>query len=102
MVSNRNPMFSVFQTIHGAAAHLADDLTVQALVTACMRLLSAVTRCVKTVMPEHPGDFPANITTEWDEFFSEGIFSVLLPLYINYAGSISYGLTMIFILCIHK
>lgn len=50
------------------------------------RLLASVADCIQTDVSSGQSSFPDNLVTEWNEFFSEGIYGVLLPLFLKIAG----------------
>jgi hypothetical protein len=42
---------------------------------------------MQTVVPASAADFPSNLLSEWNEFFSKGAYCLLLPLFLNITGS---------------
>ncbi len=41
---------------------------------------------MKHVVPERAESFPPNLSTEWNEFFSQGAYSLMLPIFIERSG----------------
>ncbi|KAK3592614.1 hypothetical protein CHS0354_008149 [Potamilus streckersoni] len=62
---------------------LLSTCQLQSLTSAVCDLLSEVMTCIVTrVMANLPG-YPPNLASEWTEFFSDGAYSVLLPLFLE-------------------
>ncbi|KAL3881947.1 hypothetical protein ACJMK2_028330 [Sinanodonta woodiana] len=62
---------------------LLSTCQLQSLTSAVCDLLSEVMTCIVTkVMAKLPG-YPPNLASEWTEFFSDGAYSVLLPLFLE-------------------
>jgi len=49
-------------------------------------LVSDITSCLNDKVGKEPGNFPPNLQSEWTEFFSESVFAVLLPTYLQMAS----------------
>ncbi|ESO83675.1 hypothetical protein LOTGIDRAFT_53406, partial [Lottia gigantea] len=65
-----------------------DNLEVHAVlfaVTVC-NLLTRVSHCMLGASKSRPMYFPPNLLTEWDDFFSEGLYGELLPRYVTLAS----------------
>ena len=78
---------SWLQTLLESNVSLASDLTTVTFLSAVCNLVTAVAE-VMAAIPLAPQDntYPPNITTEWEEFFSEAIFSVLFPIFVSMSG----------------
>ncbi|XP_064613366.1 E3 ubiquitin-protein ligase listerin-like [Liolophura sinensis] len=63
---------------------------VQQLCIACCHLVAKVAECIQSNTPGHSSKLPANLCTEWEEFFSEGAYSILLPLFLKLTGAPLY------------
>lgn len=57
------------------------SVPVQVFTLSVCQLVSEVAHTVEYVFPIRQDVCPKNLLTEWEEFFSEGIFSSLLPLF---------------------
>lgn len=62
----------------------------KAFAVAACRLMAVVTRCIHQQLPADKKAFPPNLEMEWKEFFSEGLFSALLPLFVRLVGMESF------------
>jgi hypothetical protein len=65
---------------------LKDSTEIQIFTCNVCRLLACVADCIQTDVESGQSSFPDNLVTEWNEFFSEGIYGVLLPLFLKIAG----------------
>ena len=77
------------QTCHESRKHLSQNPIYQSFLYHTCELLSTIATCIKHVLPERQEAFPQNLATEWKEFFSQGAYSLLLPLYIQCTGKVS-------------
>lgn len=64
---------------------LNDSILVQMFTCAACRLLSTVADCLQSEISSTKS-FPPNLLTEWNEFFCEGIYGVLVPLFVKMTG----------------
>ncbi|XP_046570913.1 LOW QUALITY PROTEIN: E3 ubiquitin-protein ligase listerin-like [Haliotis rubra] len=71
------------QTVAESEHLLASQTSVSVFTIRACQLLGDVVNCIDTRIRTSPSSFPDNLLTEWDEFFSEGVFSILLPLYVR-------------------
>ncbi|XP_067676040.1 E3 ubiquitin-protein ligase listerin-like [Haliotis asinina] len=71
------------QTVAESEHLLASQTSVSVFTIRACQLLGDVVNCIDTRIRMSPTSFPENLLTEWDEFFSEGVFSILLPLYVR-------------------
>ncbi len=62
------------------------SLVCQSFLHRVTSLLSSIAKCMEHVLPSRPTDFPAKLAQEWMEFFSQGAYSILLPIYISLTG----------------
>lgn len=76
---------SFVQSIEESADKLNDSVKVQIFTCSVSRLLASVAKCIQTVVVSDQSGFPANLLTEWKEFFSKEIFGVVLPIYLKIA-----------------
>jgi len=53
-------------------------------------LVSDITSCLNDNVGKEPGNFPPNLQSEWTEFFSESVFAVLLPTYLQMASKYNF------------
>jgi hypothetical protein len=58
--------------------HVYHNFTIQVFTCNVCRLLACVAYCIQTDVESGQSSFPDNLVTEWNEFFSEGIYGVLL------------------------
>ncbi|XP_076444404.1 E3 ubiquitin-protein ligase listerin-like isoform X2 [Babylonia areolata] len=81
-------LVSWVESVDNSNMSLHSSLTVQAFTVAACRLVAAVAGAVqRPVVPE--GDvYPPSLRTEWSEFFAEGIYSFLFPLFITLVGQL--------------
>ena len=78
--------FDSFQSIEESVDKLKDSTEIQVFTCNVCRLLACVADCIQTDVESGQSSFPDNLVTEWNEFFSEGIYGVLLPLFLKIAG----------------
>ncbi|XP_013385834.1 E3 ubiquitin-protein ligase listerin [Lingula anatina] len=52
-------------------------------------LLAAVATCMKNVVPQQKDSFPDGLLTEWTEFFSQGNYTTLLPIFVKYSDNLN-------------
>lgn len=64
----------------------SDSFPVQELCIACCHLVAKVSECIQSNTTAQSAKLPANLCTEWEEFFSEGTYSILLPLFLKLTG----------------
>lgn len=83
-------LVSFMQTCHESSSSLPSNAKCQAFATIVFHLLSRVTACMQTVIPASEAEFPSNLLSEWNEFFSEAAYSLLLPLFIHITGMCGY------------
>ena len=77
----------IFQSCTESSGDLGTDLPSQRFCVALSHLLISLAKCFEhDVAKAEAGIFPANLLSEWQEFFSEGAFSALLPLFVKFAG----------------
>ncbi|XP_064628174.1 E3 ubiquitin-protein ligase listerin-like [Lineus longissimus] len=81
-------LVSWIQSCSMSIDELPKNLSVQAFASGVFQLLEAVGVCINTVIQEDEA-MPGNLLSEWSEFFSEGIYSTLFPLFINFIGAIN-------------
>ena len=68
------------------------SVAVKTFAVSTCNLVVQVSRCVANILPDR--GYPKNLVTEWNEFFSESVFSALLPIYVEICGKytrILYG-----------
>jgi hypothetical protein len=58
----------------------------QAFTVSVCQLVSEIAHAVEDLLPFKQDVYPKNLATEWEEFFSEGIFASLLPIFNRLAG----------------
>lgn len=72
---------SLIQSVDESESMLMSSVPVQVFTLSVCQLVSEVAHTVEDVFPIRQDVCPKNLLTEWEEFFSEGIFSSLLPLF---------------------
>ncbi|XP_052088236.1 E3 ubiquitin-protein ligase listerin-like [Mytilus californianus] len=82
---------SFVQSIEESVERLPTSVEVQIFTCTTCRLLTTVARCLQTDVEK--SIFPPNLVTEWNEFFSEGIFGALLPLFVKTAENHTESIT---------
>ncbi|XP_076078517.1 E3 ubiquitin-protein ligase listerin-like isoform X2 [Mytilus galloprovincialis] len=82
---------SFVQSIEESVERLPNSVEVQIFTCTTCRLLTTVARCLQTDVEK--AIFPPNLLTEWNEFFSEGIFGALLPLFVKTAENHTESIT---------
>jgi hypothetical protein len=65
---------------------LSSAVSVQAFGIETCYLLVSVASCVQHVLPDKKELFPPNLAAEWNEFFSEGIYAFIFPLFVRLVG----------------
>ncbi|KAK7480178.1 hypothetical protein BaRGS_00028563 [Batillaria attramentaria] len=68
---------------------LAKPVPLQSFSVCACRLLAVAARTIQQCLPTHREAFPASLETEWKEFFCEGLFSSLLPLFVKLVGEVN-------------
>ncbi|XP_041350967.1 E3 ubiquitin-protein ligase listerin-like [Gigantopelta aegis] len=79
------------QSINGSKKHLLSSLPVMSFAVSACDLLATVVSCLHSEVLENPSAFPEDLLTEWQEFFSGGAYSALLPLYVKLAGAYKHS-----------
>ncbi|VDI25159.1 Hypothetical predicted protein, partial [Mytilus galloprovincialis] len=82
---------SFVQSIEESVERLPTSVEVQIFTCTTCRLLTTVASCLQTDVEK--AVFPPNLLTEWNEFFSEGIFGALLPLFVKTADNHTESIT---------
>ncbi|XP_052810138.1 E3 ubiquitin-protein ligase listerin-like [Mya arenaria] len=77
-------LVSWIQSIEETQVSLVNSPTMQCFTSSVLDLASDVTSCLSEQIGKMPGKFPENLQMEWAEFFSESVFSVLLPTYLKF------------------
>ncbi|WAR08242.1 LTN1-like protein [Mya arenaria] len=80
-------LVSWIQSIEETQVSLVNSPTMQCFTSSVLDLASDVTSCLSEQIGKMPGKFPENLQMEWAEFFSESVFSVLLPTYLKFCRS---------------
>lgn len=57
------------------------------------QLVSEIAHAVEDLLPVKQGVYPNNLATEWEEFFSEGIYASLLPIFNRLTGKVFFLLS---------
>ena len=74
------------QSLDSSSFSLGSSLGVKTFSVAASRLLAAVARSIQQCLPLQRESYPPNLETEWKEFFAEGVYSFLFPLFIRSIG----------------
>ena len=74
------------QSLDSSSFSLGSSLGVKTFCMAASRLLAAVARSIQQCLPLQRESYPPNLETEWKEFFAEGVYSFLFPLFIRSIG----------------
>ena len=80
----------VGQTVDESEALLMTSVPVQDFTLSVCQLVSEIAHAVEDLFPVKQDVYPKNLVTEWEEFFSEGIFTSLLPLFHRVTGKRFY------------
>ncbi|XP_062615887.1 E3 ubiquitin-protein ligase listerin-like [Saccostrea cucullata] len=72
---------SLIQTVSESESQLMTSVPVQVFTLSVCLLVSEVAHTIEDISPVQQDICPKNLATEWEEFFSEGIFSSLLPVF---------------------
>ncbi|KAK2159778.1 hypothetical protein LSH36_146g00025 [Paralvinella palmiformis] len=67
---------------------MCSELKMQTFAVTAFHLLERVAQYLSSTIPMQQKGANDNLVTEWLEFFSEGIYSLLLPLFVEVAGGI--------------
>lgn len=80
-----NVGFTVFQTV---SENTGSYWNPWAQVFACQtcNLVTALSEFFTAPAPDLLEKLPANLMSEWKEFFTEGVHSLLLPLFVKITG----------------
>ena len=75
-----------FQSVEESEGQVLQSPSVQRFTVSVCRLVVQVTVCIsekagKATTEGSSSSYPPNLVTEWTEFFSESVFTALLPLY---------------------
>jgi len=65
---------------------MCSELKMQTFAVTAFHLLERVAQYLSSTIPMQQKGANDNLVTEWLEFFSEGIYSLLLPLFVEVAG----------------
>ena len=76
----------MFQSCCESKARLSSELKTQIFAVTSFVLLKQVAENFASTVQAHEEGCYDNLLTEWLEFFSEGIYSLLLPLFVEVAG----------------
>ena len=85
-ISNFHCILPTFQTCNECRKDMGTSLVCQSFLHRVTSLLTSIAKCMEHVLPSRPTDFPAKLAQEWTEFFSQGAYSILLPIYISLTG----------------
>ncbi|XP_056016029.1 E3 ubiquitin-protein ligase listerin-like isoform X2 [Ostrea edulis] len=72
---------SLIQTVDESESLLMMSVPVQVFTMSVCQLVSEIAHAVEDLLPVKQGVYPNNLATEWEEFFSEGIYASLLPIF---------------------
>ena len=54
------------------------------------QLVSQVAQCIDNITDDVAENYPPSLKTEWNEFFSQGSFTVLLPVFVSISGELVF------------
>lgn len=81
----------LFQSIEETHIEALSSPTLQCYTVSVLNLLVEVATCLREKVGKVPGNYPENLVTEWTEFFSESVFSVVLPLFLRIYSRCLFG-----------
>ncbi|KAH3724799.1 E3 ubiquitin-protein ligase listerin-like [Dreissena polymorpha] len=81
-------LVSWMQSLEESDIHLAMASTMQCFTSCVLDLVWQVSVCLDLKVGREPEQFPANLQTEWTEFFSESVYEILLLMFVKLCKSI--------------
>ncbi|KAK3098056.1 hypothetical protein FSP39_015648 [Pinctada imbricata] len=78
---------SLIQTIEMSSSSILFSPLIENFVCAITELFAAIADCIQNKLPQAITVYPPNLKTEWDEFFSDSAYSVLLLVFHELIGS---------------
>ena len=73
------------ERLHEIEADMRENLAVQHFTRAVCDLLTAVSNCINTILPDSPSSFSAALATDWEKF-CPAIYGVMLLVFVNLKG----------------
>ncbi|KAL4232926.1 listerin E3 ubiquitin protein ligase 1 [Mactra antiquata] len=73
-------LVSWIQSIEESQVKGFDDPLLQFYMVSVFNLLCEVSVCLRVKVGKVPGNYPENLASEWLEFFSESVFSIVIPM----------------------
>ncbi|CAH1799497.1 unnamed protein product [Owenia fusiformis] len=80
-------MVAWIQSAHEGLSDKPSELASSVFSVASFSFLSKVSESMDRVTDNPTANLPANLVMEWNEFFSQGAYSVLLPLFVELIGT---------------